>query len=183
MSWKRGLTRIYVVLWVVWGVGLGAFAVSDVLGVWNEAKYRSVLSADGSTYRFPSKATDEQITVYLRPAADVWRPASGDVLPSTITVTNQELAAALKRKAKSAPRPRSTRELMGMTPPPSSVLAILSEGWQPIARDERADAPWRYTFTTLGLWLGLGGVLAPGLLLATVRWVWAGFERSPEVKT
>jgi len=168
MSWKRGLTRIYVVLWAVWGLGFGAFAVSDVLGVWDIAKHRSVLDTDGSTYRFPSKATDQQITAYLRPAADEWRPASGEVVPSTITVTDQQLATVLKAKAKSAPRPPGVLEIMGET------------SWQPIARDERADAPWRYTFTTLGLWFGLGGILAPGLLLVTVRWVWAGFERSPQ---
>jgi hypothetical protein len=190
MRWKRGLTRIFVVLWVVWGLGLGAYAVSDVLEVWNIAKYRSVLVHEalpsyaipdpdpinsafpdpGTVYRFPSKVTDQQITAYLRAEAeaeaDGWLPSSARRVPSTIT--NQQLTAGLKAKAKSAPRP------------PSVLENLRGTNWEPIARDERADAPWRYTLTTLGLWLGLGGILAPGLLLVTVRWVWAGFERSPQ---
>ena len=26
MNWKRGLTRVYIVLWIVWGPGVGTWA-------------------------------------------------------------------------------------------------------------------------------------------------------------
>jgi hypothetical protein len=167
MSWKRGLTRIFVVFWIVWGLGLGTYAVSDVLGVWDEATHRGVMRASGAVYRFPSKATDQQITAFLESPGE-WEPPSARVVPGQepTTVTAQQLAAALK-----SGHPRR------------SVLGNLGvNAWEPLARDERANAPWRYTLKMLGLWFGLGGLLVPGVLLVTIRWVWAGFEHRPEAK-
>lgn len=152
MSWKRGLTRIYTVLWVVWGLGWGAYAGNEVLGVWDEAKHRSVQVSDGTAHRFPSKATDHEISEALG------------------GVARRDETAELKWESDRDWTARLLRE-KEQGPPPAT--------WKPLARDERANAPWRYTLYVLGLWLGLCG-LAPGALLVTVRWVWAGFEQSPQ---
>jgi len=156
MTWKRGLTRLYVVLWAAWAVGTGFLAG-------NEA-YQTV----------------EAVRLAREYVPNTPRPTPGDVTKEAIdeallrwrrrgTVeTDDPIARAFGVGPNLSPQQREARD---------HAIAVYDA-----AHDKRFQHTTRHLAGVFGLWL-LGGIGLPGVLLLVARWVWTGFEHQPEAKS
>jgi hypothetical protein len=158
MSLKRGLTRLYVVLWALWAIATGCYAGFEtnqtVRAVRLAREYvperAPVVYAEGFV---PDIAPDTNSSViYFGPdsSARVSFPAGASESLVKVVMLREVPSVIRNAEHKAA-----------------VAAAVL---------DERRPHAARHIVETLGLWL-LAGIIVPGAALFGIRWVWAGFER------
>jgi hypothetical protein len=168
MSWKRGLTRLYVVLWGAWAAGTGFLAASET--------YQTVRVVRLAREYVPDSTS-----------------APKTFIPDELPAWPDTGWFARNAPTRAYVGPDGAR--FWFSPGDSGVLAAVRNHYrdkdeQAKHKDEVAAAVMdgrrshasRHVVGVLGLWV-LGGIILPGALLFVARWVWAGFKHRPEAKT